>query len=712
MVTLNYSIHLQDVFALAKTLVIKSTPAAEFVNRKLVEAGYSVSTSSPETWKHHMNMCGEYHYTNTMMQVVSIDTQEIIDFTKANLAIHTATAKEYAYGSNFYRELESQYPDQQTLILGILNPVQMTSILSAEEGQILYYNKSLVEAQEHDLIPRLQNHINNFFGRWLIKGFAVVEDNYIKVFLSQLYATLVPVIEAIRFSNARTFKAHSFHIRQYLANYYRLDQQFFQLTHKQRMWLYFNIDYVRNNLGSQDTFDLLVQKILTDRSVPLSTYELVQSTLEQVDDLLATPKVKEIPVNMREFRTGEQIIDLEDLLSIVYTAARDNPSVEDDEITRINNTVPYSPIGSTKTKVYRSSIVDLSESYRFKLTEVLISSWIWLASTGKFVSTIPFTHPGSGETIRLRANDAFVALLYFMLKSTGEEANIIPAIQVYDVPRNPAPTFNELRGLSTTRHITKAYIDEALANLVQPDTYISIQAYRDFAESLFKRQKQHYYQWYGLHDFNARSQAERITMRIYDSVTCQLTPYPTFGQWLVNKGLNFDNLDQVAFNDMFMELLTNATGIGEDAAYSAGAIQRAMIEIMRKLSPYTVLFQSNINTEPFVDLTRDVTGISFGGYKAKQISEIIDVFPEVLEVSSKHFEKQTYLGGSTSICAARPSSDVLSVTLNNAPEMVILWKQRSELTMVTRTDALIEEEEIELEQLTPVNVLSGFNYPE
>lgn len=711
MITLDYSIHLQDVFSLAKTLVIKCTPAAEYVNRRLMEDGYSISTS-PETWKHHMNMCGEYHYTDTMMRVVSIDTQEVIDFTKENLLIHVATAKEYAYGGNYFRELEALYPEQQTLILGILNPLKMEDILSAQEGQILFYNKSLVEAQEFDLIPRLQQHIDNFFGRWLVKGFPIVEDNYIKVFLSQLYASLPAVIEAVRFANARTFKAHSFHIRQYLGNYYRLDEQFFQLTHKQRIWLYFNIDYIRNNLGTQETFDLLVQKILTDRSVPLSTYELVQSTLEQVDDLLATPKVKEIPINMKESRAGERIIEVEDLLDIVYTAARDNPGVEEEEIQRINARVPYSSIGSIKTKVFRSSIVDLSESLRFKLTETLVNSWIWLASAGRFISTIGFTHPGNGETIRLRANDAFVALMYFMLKSRGEPAGKIPLLQVYDMPRMPAPTFDELRGLSTTRHITRAYIQETLSDLIQPDVYISIQSYRDFAESLFARQKRHYYQWYGLHDFNARSQAERITMRCYDSQLCELTTYETFDQWLANKGLNFDNLDSVAFNDMFVELLTNATGIGEDAAYSAGAIQSAMIQIMRKLNPYTVLFQSNINTEPFVDLTRDVTGISMEGYKVKQISEIIDVFPEVLEVASKHFEKQTYLSSNTSIDLCLPAADRPSFTINNAPDTVILWKQRASLLMGNRTDVFIEEEEVELEQLTPVNVLSGFNYPE
>lgn len=142
-----YRIFVSQVMTLAKTMVVKSEVAAETINRELQSFGESLS-SDPHTWKYYMNLAGLYHPTDTVMTVTSMDTLEEIEFTRDNLKIFRATASAYAYGSRYYRDLVARYPTQETLILGILNPIDINKALGAQDGDILYYDTTLVESQK------------------------------------------------------------------------------------------------------------------------------------------------------------------------------------------------------------------------------------------------------------------------------------------------------------------------------------------------------------------------------------------------------------------------------------------------------------------------------------------------------------------------------------------------------------------------------------
>ena len=89
--------------------------------RKLT--GVDQSRVSSKNWKYYLNVSGQYHAVDTMMKVTSLDTLETIDFTVANLKIHTATAKAYRPPSRYYYSLVNNYPDQISLINSILNPL-------------------------------------------------------------------------------------------------------------------------------------------------------------------------------------------------------------------------------------------------------------------------------------------------------------------------------------------------------------------------------------------------------------------------------------------------------------------------------------------------------------------------------------------------------------------------------------------------------------
>ena len=143
-----YSVYLDSIYALAATTVIKCEDAAVAINNGVTQLGVAVS-ADPTTWRYYLNICGLYHSTNSNITITSLDTLEQIAFTVENLQVHTNTALAYQYGTRYYNDLVSLYPDDQLLILGVLYPADMQKAIHSPDGTILSYPSYLVEEQEY-----------------------------------------------------------------------------------------------------------------------------------------------------------------------------------------------------------------------------------------------------------------------------------------------------------------------------------------------------------------------------------------------------------------------------------------------------------------------------------------------------------------------------------------------------------------------------------
>ena len=162
----DYQLYSESVQRLTDTLIIKSDITAERLNLKVSEVYQMAVGDDPRTWLYYMNLAGEYHPCQTMMTVNSLDTLEEIEFTKENMLRHRMTAREYAYGGDYFNRLIARYPEQRMLILGILNPIDIEKAIAARNHEILWYDTREVESREANLIPRLQQEIDDYFRRW------------------------------------------------------------------------------------------------------------------------------------------------------------------------------------------------------------------------------------------------------------------------------------------------------------------------------------------------------------------------------------------------------------------------------------------------------------------------------------------------------------------------------------------------------------------
>ena len=368
--------YIDDTFKLASTLTIKSQDSIDRINELLIlkYGNNAVDPNNPASWKYYLNICGNYHFTDTMMRVTSVDTLQEIDFTKENLEIHTDTKIFYQYGTEYYYRLIEQYPNQEQLILGILYPAKLDIAIAASDGTILSYNKELVEPHEETLLTELEQWIKNYLVRWHVRAFYHSDSLYATAQHAQLYLQLVPRILNLRLRRCKTPEAHTFHIKNYLASHGRLDRFLPYMTLKQKLFFYRNITYIERNVGKSDIFYWLIEKLLTERKIPIAEFSV--RYLDEFN-LNYDPiyQFRKKPLNTQYNVPEKDYFTLEELLSKEYKMAPGNIAYAQDKYNVIDNKFLTSKSHVVQTKDLESSMIDYNESVPHPLSSIVMSHW-------------------------------------------------------------------------------------------------------------------------------------------------------------------------------------------------------------------------------------------------------------------------------------------------------------------------------------------------
>lgn len=628
-----YDVYIKGILNLVATLVVKSTFSAEAINSRLTALGYTVDDTDPTTWKYYQNLAGIYHASNTMMTITSLDTLETIDFTQASLALHRATRREYTYGSRYYNELLDRYPDQESLILGVLNPVDRATAIAADDHTILYYDTTLVEAGEQQLIPKLQEWILGCFERWDNTDYHFCDSLYTATLLGILFAQMPQQIHNIRLDACRTDQAHSFHIRQYLESFSGLGDEYDLMSQRQRLFFYRNLNYINRHVGMEATFETLTDKVLTDRGFSLAAYTLqhnyqaLEETLDPATELLRSSINGIEPASGLNVKTVTQVLELEEPLA----------SGNEDILAETQVSVPLrmknSLFSSLNTKVLESNAVDNTDGEPFTLADVLLNHWPYLANTGRYTAVITVTNPSTNDTLRLSARDAFALYLYCWNKAMGFTLPTLPRVMLKRVRRIPLPTYAEYRGLAPVSMVPDYYVQQLLDDQSAISQVISVDAFKELATDIHQRMLRHRELRAYNQDFKVEGLLHQMVDRTYMDYPMQLgdSDAEEYDQWLLTRSLDLSGLNALEFDTLAAEILTEATGANLSTVLSVREIHASMVRIMSQLSSYSVQYIQTINTSPLkiidwklVRLSKPtVTG---GDYKALdgQVVEILD----------------------------------------------------------------------------------------
>lgn len=626
-----YQQYISGILNLSATLVIKSEQTADLINERLKDLGHDVDRDYPETWKYYKNLFGEYHVTNEEMTVQSLDTRETIPFTKASLVIHRGTLRGYKYGSRYYKELVARYPDQEMLIKGIINPIPIPTALAATDHSILFYDTTLVEPNEQQLIPRLQKFITDFFFNVYNTDYSLFEPYYYPGVIGLLYSKLPMEIINVRKDAVKTDMAHSFHIRQYLTSFSEVGKEFDFMTQKQRLSFYRNIRYFNLNVGRTENFETLTQLVLTERGFSLAAYEIAQDYEKLPGEVLPDVQMIRRSINGIEPAQGNDVKTVGEVLDMELALAIDNPVVRNDTEAEANFQMSTSLFNRLQTKVLESNVLDTADSDAYTLSDTLMNNWIYLSNFNMYKTIVTFTNPANGDTYQLTMKNAFILYLYAYNRQFGIKMEEVPVLSANRVVRSPLPTFEELRNASTKKRVPDYYIDYILDQQLQPTTYLSVDAFREYCVAshrvmLSLRDMRHFNQ-----DYKAEGELHTIIDRCYMDIRIDLAESISYDLWFEQMGIDLSSIGDFGFSQIAKDLLQTATGEDLSSAVSMRAVHASMIRIMRALSSYTVQYIPQINDSPIKALDGKFPKLSLPHSKVDVAAEVEVIAPIVID---------------------------------------------------------------------------------
>lgn len=605
-------IYLDSTLRLAKTLVIKSQDAVEGVNEQIrIMYGQSwVDDFDPTSWKYYQNICGQYHKTQLVngrpaITVTSLDTLETIEFTKEKLAQHVATKKAYQFGSRYYYNLLMSYPDYEQLILGVLYPADMETAIAAEPGTILAYPKELVEPQELSLIRDLEAWLKNYLARWHVRAFAVTDSLYPAAHHAIMYLNVVPKILNLRLRKCKTEEAHTFHIRQYLASYGKLDKYMDYMTLKQQLFLYRNILYIEKKAGHKETFEWLVRWLLTDRSIPLAEFSARSKTLFDKNfypELWFRRKPINLPVNGPE----REVFNLKELLYKEQKNAHYNEMYSSNHIRRINFAFQTSKSAITQTKVLDSVVFDYTNAAVYNRVDLLIQHWAALSGQGKYRVLVAFRDSVSGLSRNMMCDDAFVYYMYAMMRSFDMVPKRVPSFRYNRVLRVSTVADSELKSICDKRYPDRNQkVEEILNTRPLVSSKVSIESFFGMVDNIYKFSTQQWRDVSQTENMYRRAELQAMYTRLYrdgwvtfESTLTKNKQPMLYSEWLSTQGLAPGDYTPEQWLQLAGDIFMAASGMLINDRLLMVNVQKAMIDIMKQLSSYSVQFLSNTNDTP------------------------------------------------------------------------------------------------------------------
>lgn len=596
----SYQIYHEQCTRLAETMVVKFDVSAVATNRYLTLVGIPVEADR-RTWRYYMNMAGLYHSSNRLMRVQSLDTREMIDFTVENLEIHRATARGYAYGTAKYNELLAANPKQESLILGILNPIDIDEAIAAPEYTVLYLDPTLVEAAEDNLKELIQDSIIALMDRWHVAMYSEIDDLYDAGRIIVLGAFMTDMVFSARLRNDRTHRAHSFFIQQYLARYGRLDKFMDAMMPNQQQFFYRNLVHFHKYPGHQDSFEWLTDKVMADRNLPLADHRLLQNESAMPDNLSPEIELGRSELTRQYAGVPDTRVSVDRVVAKQARLATMNRFVEDINKKSTVELMTLAKSNIATTKVLESSVWDLKDSLPLKLEDMLISNWFYLAKVGKYRALTPFVDQRTGEASQLEPLDAFIVFLYCFNRANGLELPIVPTITANHIVKDTVPTTQQMYDMVSGKHFTLKTARIIHDMIPEVGTIVSTESFYDTIYKVWDGALNQFNYASTRGHYKARAEIEIMALYMFNDVGVDLadTPGQTMEQWLHSRGLDvLLEYTGLEYDAVWTDLLSKATGADLNTTLSLAYIHRAMIGVMERLSSYSVQFVREINEGP------------------------------------------------------------------------------------------------------------------
>lgn len=639
-----YHFYREDCIRLARSIILKSDVNARLMNNEVLSMGrmLTVDEDDRSTWRYYKHLAGEYHeYDHQLLtmryhkneenphpyiRVRSLDSQEIIDFTKENMDIHRATWRAYQIGSDYYNQLIVDYPELETLIKGILFPVNKTKAIEAEEHDIIYYDPLLIDSNEYWLVSELNKDIKRYLSRWDVDFYRITDEYYDVIRWGILYAYIPQMIMNIRLKYANTIFAHSFHIWSYLASHGRLDEYRPYLTLEQSLWLYRNIKWILANVGKTDTFEELIEYIMTKQQLPVSkfiTHHNISNVLDEApnsdrfDDYGIEFHRDQLNLKNLDYDTSDDIQTLRTLMDKEVPRAKFNEDVVDVAHDVGLEKFKWAPHTEQQTKVLESHVTDYSQEEVFPIIQTMFDYLIWSSNYNRYRVQITANNPRSMELMTMSQEEAIVTLYYCLSKlynKEGIEPDYIPSIYARDI-YYPVLT-NDIVDKIMEKIDKRAEIDLYVRYI--KDIYPSFGLVRS-TEEFYRVVKDIHEFKYKLRDLVGFVEDVHMQGELRMFVDSLKVDYwvplfekgVSYHQFFRDRGWQITKLKTEDYIILGTQILMKITGMEFHQTTSVASIQNAMVRLTERLSSYTIHFIKSINTQSVIVMDPQTPRIGF-----------------------------------------------------------------------------------------------------
>ena len=611
-----YEIYVNNNISLVQSIVIKFDQIAQTTNLLVLQnTGVLVDPNDRSVWKYYQNISGQYNFSDTLMSVYSLDSETTINFTIAELALNPVTAAAYSFGSQYYNELLAAYPTQEMLILGILYPCDIDTAINAQDGTILSYPGFLVEAEEVNFISLLQTWIYAYINRWIIFQFGLTDDLYPATYLAQLYLNLVSVVANIRLAACKTNQAHSFHVKQFLRSHGFIDVYLNEMTQKQILNMYRNINYYERNAGFETTFNTLINVLFTDIGFPVYEYVmehrtdgLLHESLVGTSVLLPTATFKRKPLNSYAASIVLPDYDLTEVMAVMAAETTYNAAYQTINQSAIETKLDNSISARLGTKVIECALNPRVTTIANVPDEILFNQWIALVANDKYAVPVEYTPLGAIDPIRLTHQQALALWVYatqMALAPTTPGTNFVPLVRVPPIYAShtvldPKPTLSTVMNYVDTSYTSATSVSLLYSTAVDiPAEVTSLVNFTLLCQNIYEAQINQKLLSSFQEDPHARSQLQAAALGLYSDEVITLASLQdatnpgkgiTYVALLEQVGLVLTNYQPVDYFNMALTIYQSATGSGLNINADPSNIQASMISLMTYLSSYSLQF--------------------------------------------------------------------------------------------------------------------------
>lgn len=582
----------RDIFLLTKSFTIVCKEEAGLYNDLISEFyGKEIDHNEPSTWRYYTHLTGEYHELDSPIQLVSIDSGNTITLSKETIIYHRSTRDELLKFGYYYKELVDRYPTQELLIKSIINtsPLPtMEELLKLENWTIVGYNQNLVESQETNLIPELQKRLDNYKVHKLMTTYGLMEPYYMASLFSILYTFLLKSILAIRLSNDKTERAHSYHILNYLSSHHKLDRYYNYLTKKQVFFLYRNLLYLNNHSGRNETFQTLIDKLFTEKRVSVVNYRQKQRNSTD-DEGNMEYRFNQVLLNNSNLVYSTNNFTLEDIRDRERDLYKGNEKEYQFNTEEINFTNQNSLYSQLRTKDLEVNLVDNTNDVRRTLVPMVVDYWGYMLSINRlnFISSI--VDPVNNVDYRLNVRDMFKLFSIVLHKYNGITIDTFPDFIANRVFKPVLPTDKDIIGKSykpewTVRQLYKEVI-ASVPSYVSCDTAYSFNL---FISDVYNVNLGHWLLVCNQGDKNINGQLEMCVENLNHKGIYEFDD-ETVPAFLKRVGfLSVLDYDSDVLYELLMNILNSVTYNKLGELGRNRYVQDALVQVFKQFNSYTV----------------------------------------------------------------------------------------------------------------------------